>query len=353
MSGLPMFLMTFGTILVLSYISTPYLYNLVFRFIVSAYQVLFNKRRIIVTVDAEGYTSRALAKGPTNRLVKFVALVVTIVTTLILTVVRPASPFGHMSGTLPFTLFESLWTKRSRFCQASPWDGKAIPFPFPELISEQYWEQPKEDGYARGWRPGSEITEGPRAFPPWLPEKPEKPLVGFSKFYKQHGDTPPPPPPPGRFRRSAYPPGQPPSKDGEIRPPPPPSTYDSVQDPLRISNLDDDLLPQLKAAFNDPANPIKIKHIVMLTLESTRKDVFPIVKDAALHQMITKSRAQDDPSKYGDIETVATEAEFLTGQVNFANASEISSEFGGLNIMDVTTGSTFTLKSTLGSHCGK
>src|SRR5690606_18371826 len=110
----------------------------------SCYQVLFNKRRVIVTVDAEGYTSRALAKGPTNRLVKLIALVVTIVTTLVLVVVRPRTPYTHMAGTLPFTVFESLWTKRGEFCQASPYEGR-VPFPFPDLINEQFWEQPKED----------------------------------------------------------------------------------------------------------------------------------------------------------------------------------------------------------------
>ncbi|RPA87628.1 alkaline phosphatase-like protein [Ascobolus immersus RN42] len=351
MSGLPVFLMTFGTVLVVSYLSSPYLYNAVFQFMAACYQVLFNKRRVIVTVDAAGYTSRSLSRGPKNRLAKMITLVLGIVTTLVLVIVRPRSPYPHMAGTLPFTVFESLWTKRGEFCQASPYEGR-VPFPFPDLISEQHWEEPKNDGYMRGWKPGSEEKEGRRAFPSWLPEKPEKPLVGFSKFYEPKVNKRamvPPTSSAGRFdRRAVIPQGS----GEEKAPTEKPMSYDSVQDPLRISNLEDDLLPQLQAAFNDPSNPIKIKHIVLLTLESTRKDVFPVVKNGKLHQMIQKTKAQENPDEYGDIESLTLEAEYLTGEVSFANASEISKDFGGLNIMDVTTGSTFTLKSTLGSHCG-
>src|SRR5699024_1130202 len=51
--------------------------------------------------------------------------------------------------------------------------------------------------------------------------------------------------------------------------------YSAQEDPLKISNLDDPLLPALR---DINLADVPIRHVMLIKLESTRKDVFPIKK---------------------------------------------------------------------------
>ena len=141
--------------------------------------------------------------------------------------------------------------------------------------------------------------------------------------------------------------------------------YDPIKDPVRITNLDQELLLPIKEALDH--RKIAIKHVVIIHLESTRKDVFPFKKDSHLHSLVLKSHTSN-----GSIDAVNRElskltinTEQLTGEVSgFGPADvggfvpkagtwrELSKERGGINIVGAFTGSTMTFKSMVGSHCG-
>jgi hypothetical protein len=58
------------------------------------------------------------------------------------------------------------------------------------------------------------------------------------------------------------------------------SHYNSTKDPLHISNLGKDILKPIKAALD--SSDVKIKHIFLFKMESTRYDVFPLRNNSYL-----------------------------------------------------------------------
>lgn len=140
--------------------------------------------------------------------------------------------------------------------------------------------------------------------------------------------------------------------------------YDPVLDPLRISNLDQEILTPIQNALKE--RKIKIKHIVFLALESTRKDVFPMKKGSNIHQAIMRTHGTEESATVAENElsVLTTNAELLTGErsgfdksVNDSAAKtevwrNLGKDRGGINIKGAFTGSTTSLKSFLESHCG-
>ncbi|KAM3506401.1 hypothetical protein MY10362_002392 [Beauveria mimosiformis] len=61
--------------------------------------------------------------------------------------------------------------------------------------------------------------------------------------------------------------------------------YSPAHDPLHISNLEDDLLPELRGVLKN----INIRHILLIKLESTRKDVFPFKKDGFIWKKLAET----------------------------------------------------------------
>lgn len=292
-------------------------------------------------------------------------LLVAVIVIAVLHVVRPRSPYTHMSGTLPFTMFEGIFTRRSPFCDPSPLDGP-VKFPLQELIRPQYWV-PAEGvpgGIGRGWMPGTPWWQVERERPSWLPKEV---TAGFAKWYRprhhhhhagKHGHGKHAHPPESK-RYGHHPEGHPPPPPRDDTPPPPPpgSGYESVLDPLKISNLDQPLLQALQDALKD--SKIPIKHVVLMSLESTRKDVFPLDKNGILYEHLAESRKDDidgglaakKRDELADLSQLSRNAEIITGlDTHFGHA--INTTHGGINVAGALTGSTFTLKSLLGSHCG-
>ncbi|EFQ30776.1 sulfatase [Colletotrichum graminicola] len=128
--------------------------------------------------------------------------------------------------------------------------------------------------------------------------------------------------------------------------------YNAAADPLKISNLDSKLLPELR----NLKDTVPIRHIVTIVLESTRKDLFPIKNDG-----VNKARLQAswEDGKMPDealerLRTLTPVARFLTGDHDdgFDHGSEEKKSRGGLNFNDAYTTSTYTIKSLVGTLCG-
>lgn len=402
MSGFAGLSLTIGILGGIAWLFNPMLYNLSHRMVRSFVTTLFPSKwtgcRETTARRRQGEAEQGAEEGllsePENekpapfysvaaiRWARLKLLVAT-VTIVILHIVRPKSPYQHMSSTLPFTLFEGLWTRRSAFCEPSPFDGPPD-FPFPEFLRREFWipaEGEAEGGIGRGWRPGSSWRdmeeERMRDPPSWLPEQR---MAGFERFYRPERrypygppfddgpDGPPhgppgshgPPPPHGHPPRDPPPPppGHPHHRPGgyaDFPHPPHPRGYDPVFDPLKITNLDQPVLDSLKDALAG----VPIKHVVLLSLESTRKDVFPLIKDGLLYDKIMASRGESAKAKrdapqhdsWADLSALSKIAEEITGEDGgFGRGG--NSTLGGINIKGALTGSSFTLKSLLGSHCG-
>lgn len=128
--------------------------------------------------------------------------------------------------------------------------------------------------------------------------------------------------------------------------------YSAVADPLRVSNLEDELHSELRNLTDVP-----IRHIMTIVLESTRKDVFPI-KNSGINPARLRDSWDDHKMPAAAIErlkTLTPVAKFLTGDYDDGfdrPAGEEEKKRGGLNFNDAYTTSTYTLKSLVGSLCG-
>ncbi|GAM87625.1 hypothetical protein ANO11243_056520 [Dothideomycetidae sp. 11243] len=146
------------------------------------------------------------------------------------------------------------------------------------------------------------------------------------------------------------------------------SGYFPELDPLKLSNLDKDILDPLKDCLKHSAT--KIKHIILLTLESTRADVFPLTTDSHLFETLLGARSaplslQDFHLRVAGLSPVA---ELLTGTTNSSAfrglrkvndppqpgswRSRMGTTPSSINFVAASSTSSMTLKSILGSHCG-
>lgn len=134
--------------------------------------------------------------------------------------------------------------------------------------------------------------------------------------------------------------------------------YDASKDPLEISNSNEKLLPALQEI---EIGDVEIKHVVLMKLESTRKDVFPLKKNAGIWERLasTFKDGKIPPEVERKIADMTPMARYLTGDLEngFANGS-LNIEHhgrnfrGGISAQNAHTTATYTLKSLLGTHCG-
>jgi len=129
--------------------------------------------------------------------------------------------------------------------------------------------------------------------------------------------------------------------------------YSAEADPLRISNLDDKLLPELKDLKDVP-----IRHIMAIVLESTRKDVFPIKNWGINPARLRDSWDEHEfpPEALERLKTLTPTAKYITGdykdEFERPQGENNGTGRGGINFNDAYTTSTYTLKSLAGSLCG-
>ncbi|KAG6034625.1 hypothetical protein E4U41_006471 [Claviceps citrina] len=126
--------------------------------------------------------------------------------------------------------------------------------------------------------------------------------------------------------------------------------YNAATDPLKISNLDDDLLAPLRGKLGH----VNIRHVVLVKLESTRKDVFPIKKDGLIWKTLADTWKNGIlPKEVQDrLSTLTRTANFLTGDYNDGFEHNETKRRGGINVNNDHTTATYTLKSLPGTLCG-
>ncbi|KPM41441.1 hypothetical protein AK830_g5140 [Neonectria ditissima] len=126
--------------------------------------------------------------------------------------------------------------------------------------------------------------------------------------------------------------------------------YSGAADPMRISNLDSELLPGLRDKLGD----VKIRHVVVVKLEGTRKDVFPVKKDSYIWEQLAntfedKLLPQEAQDKLAHLVPTAN---FLTGDYDDGFDHPEFMRRGGINFKNAHTTASFTLKSLTGTLCG-
>ncbi|KAJ5488587.1 hypothetical protein N7539_003477 [Penicillium diatomitis] len=128
--------------------------------------------------------------------------------------------------------------------------------------------------------------------------------------------------------------------------------YDPTQDPLKISNLDRDIVGPWRHAIQ--SGDVKIKHVFLLKLESTRFDVFPVRNDSRVGEIIRNSYGGTVPDIVDErLANLSRNAEKLTGvSAGWGHSDHSWQPRGGMYATNAYTGDTFTLKSILASVCG-
>ncbi|KAJ5918918.1 alkaline-phosphatase-like protein [Penicillium verhagenii] len=132
--------------------------------------------------------------------------------------------------------------------------------------------------------------------------------------------------------------------------------YDPKTNPLHISNLQKPILESIQGVLADGS--VKIKHVVLLKLESARADTFPVRKDSFLYNRIAETYDDNEiPQEVEDrIANLTRTAEFLTGfPSGFQRNDTLHADrnaYGGISARNAYTTSTYTLKSLVGTLCG-
>lgn len=263
---------------------------------------------------------------------------------------RPSVPWNHMSGTIPFTLFVA-FQPQEKTCHAF----EVQPFPLLNLVESKLWEP--ENGRYKGWRPGFKIAEDDPLItkvPPWAPRTWP---VGFKRWAEKPGELTE-----HTLENTNTHDVNPTCPDGGYLQ----NAYNPVIDPMRITNLDSELLPQVQETLGN--HKVPIKHVFLIEMESARKDLFPFKSGSHLHQAIIDSHSSEDQNAVDDLDSILAAltpvAEQITGETgNFRHGdqSTVTSEswkdtsvpgMGGINVLGTVTGSSLSFKSALGSHCG-
>ncbi|RSL40142.1 hypothetical protein CEP54_016184 [Fusarium duplospermum] len=223
----------------------------------------------------------------------------------------------------------------------------------PTSSKEPRWESPRE-GF-RGWAPGSN-SGGARQYrqhrPPWLP-KVSPP--GFSKWSAKNSTQESAKETGGGDGRSCHDERY----DGKF--------YNPVGDPLKITNHDSDVLSTLKPVF--AGGSVRIRHVVLVMLESYREELFPLQQGSDVHRMIARSHGSkdDDDEVNARLSHLCPIAERITGksgrwrrgdgthfgQVPTPEWNDTTQHgFGGINVVGALTTASLSLKSMAAILCG-
>lgn len=126
--------------------------------------------------------------------------------------------------------------------------------------------------------------------------------------------------------------------------------YNPDADPLKISNLDDPLLQPLRDMLHD----VPIRNIMLIKLESTRKDVFPIKKGGFIWDKLQNSFQNKSLPEAAQqrLATLTPNANLITGDYDDGFDHPAQPRRGGINVNNCHTTGTYTLKSLPGTLCG-
>lgn len=330
-SGAKTVCMVGAILLIVSVLSTPYLHTIAGNVLQSTSRVIVKSRTVLPPSIASPIKySRSRVLLP---------IVIFGVYLLFIRLSRPDVPYNHLSSTLPFGL-SSAFNKPSEPCHPR----KYLEYPFPELISPDKWLP--SSGYYPGWTPARNSSSGLKR-PEWMPDDPPR---GFERWLT---DT---------QRQERY--GMSVNAGERRQCMRRYEAYDAVTDPAKMSNLYGQVHPELINAFDKGS--VEIEHIVMLVLESARKDVFPMKEETFLHDMIVNYHNEDRQTIVDILSRMTPTAQMLTREYATNSAGEKMAfdndavewvdrsppEMGGINVKGALTASSLTLKSLLALHCG-
>lgn len=362
MTGLPVFTISLLAFFAAAWLATPSFYDVTDNLLGGIFNA-FKQLRVFMSTGRRSYMripdelnldsslhDEELPDKPVpsmrRALAISIAVISVIVTCITLQIVRPTTPpYAHMSGSLPFTMFESLFSnpRNTEFCLPHP--REHVKFPFNEVFGNVTVE-PAHDLFP-GWMPQSETCHpkrhhsGDHGELSTLPSAQDGSEEYYESWVEPRGD---------RHRKHR------------------PKVYNPSCDPLRITNLDKHILEPFEAVLSTQRP--SIKHVVLLTLESTRKDMFPFRKESPIYDKILStyedaSAAQHELNQ--KLSQLTPVADILTGETSGFDhpaennggepsqtnwKSKLNEFHGGINVHGAITGSAFTFKSLLGSHCG-
>lgn len=319
------------------------------------------------TLDGTSSEEKLTTRSRSHAFLRFVpwrtAIVVFLAVTLLL---RPSQPYNLLSITLPIAMLDAFGTSAAVICHDSHSDITNNTYPFPNLIRHSAWKRP-EGKYFKGWAPLSDKALSPLAEKyrkrsvDWLPENEELPR-GFFRFDPQ------------RFTNGFY--GSHAinhttnisstdtcahARFAEKDP-----YYNPVSDPLKITNLDQDILPTLKAALGN--GDVRIKHVVFILMESLRADFWPLQQGSHTHSLIMDlNNSEEEKLKANELLSwLSPHIEKITGvnrgftdtegkpyaKPNYTWHDTAKEGFGGINVATAYTAATMSTKSYCANHCG-
>lgn len=221
-------------------------------------------------------------------------------------------------------------------------------WPLPGLIDKQKWQWPA--GRFKGWAPGpdSDLAQSYRDWTPsWMPKTVPR---GFSRWNpmrlkKNHTED-----------RATGRCGEDPLRD---------TAYSPVDDPLRISNLDQDILDPIKEVLDQGS--VKIKHVVYILMESLRSEFFPLQQGSDIHEAILSLSAEEDRELMNKrLSRLTPNTERITGvkggfvdeaglpfpEVELKWQDPVDDQHGGINVVGAYTSASMSTKSFAANHCG-
>ncbi|KAJ5748775.1 uncharacterized protein N7511_010471 [Penicillium nucicola] len=262
-----------------------------------------------------------------RRIIPAVAICVSLI---FLEITRPGIPYDHLSGALPLTLLEA-FTKKSATVEGCR--EPAVPFPLMTVDA---------NGNSRPlYQPDPVVEQWSRAS--WLPENPPQGFTRWGMSPQERAE---------KENSFSYVCGG--AESG---------FYDPKNDPIKVTNLGGEIYQPLQKAFEE--HSVEVNHVVLLTLESGRKEMFPTQQGTPFFDNVLASHKKKDVEEAIDLlVTMTPVAQQLTGEYatdskgNRANMTgspwktPTPEGMGGLNVRGAMTGSSLTFKSILGSHCG-
>jgi len=132
---------------------------------------------------------------------------------------------------------------------------------------------------------------------------------------------------------------------------------------MKISNLDNDPMPQLKEALSS----VKIKNVVIILMEALRAELFPIRKDSLFYNTILEANEGVDQDELDSkLAQLTPNIDRITGGIGGFDrpeddgSSETDSDWrkntkpghGGINVIGASTASTLSTKSFAANLCG-
>ncbi|OQE80476.1 hypothetical protein PENNAL_c0046G05597 [Penicillium nalgiovense] len=332
LSGLRSFLGAASALLLISWLLKYWIYTLIDHWMSALFSAQTEK------TDEEGIMISPQRKSRAARLTQIWTICAAVVIGL-LRLTRPQVPYNHMSQTIPFSFFQALGSRPAELHQTGDQS-----FPLPDLIDEPYWEGPHD--HFKGWTPGKPDSNTKKNQPAWasgnLPP-------GFERWGKEESDR-------DEEESDTL------KRNGTSRN----NIYSPMDDPLRITNLDREMLEPIARALKK--HKVPITHVVLVLMESARKDIFPFKAGSHLHEQILSSYNTQDPEILqrvnARLSNLTPNAEKLTGEGSgFSTNHNISSPsggwkdptepgMGGINVNGVLTGSSLSFKSAVMNYCG-